>query len=74
MNSNMPMTCDPVPLSSLRDNSTDQNFDDELTLEELDLISGGILCTCATPGTRTTLICPTGYSCTGNPSQCHKTV
>ena len=33
MNSNMPLTCDPVPLSSLRDNSTDQNFDDELTAD-----------------------------------------
>ena len=73
MNSNMPVTCDPVPLWSLRDNSTDQNFDDELTLEELDLVSGGTLVTCATPATATTLICPTGYSCYGIPSQCHKT-
>jgi hypothetical protein len=72
MNSKLPLTCAPVTLGSLGDKSTDQYPDDELTLEELDLISGGTLVTCAQPGTVTTLICPPGYVCYGNPSQCHR--
>jgi hypothetical protein len=50
----------------------DPNKFDELTPEELDLISGGTTISCSSPKTVTSLNCPTGYVCTGYPSQCRR--
>jgi hypothetical protein len=59
---NLPDVVDGINLDNL----------DELTPEELDLVSGGVTCSCATPKTVSTLNCPPGYVCSGYPSQCRR--